>query len=321
MSGAGSAWSSCGRSRCRPTRGWRWCRPCWCGPWSPASGRQPYAGDLVRWGTELHDRFLLPWYVAADIADVVDDLRAPRARVRADLAGSVPRVPVPSARVGAGGRHHHRAAHRHRAVARARRGGRAGRAPPATSTRRSSGSRSRWPASPKAATWSPATDIRSRCIRTERAGTFVAGVRYKAWKPPSALHPTIGVHAPLVFDLIDRWNGRSLGGCTYHVSHPGGRAYDRLPVNANEAEARRASRFDTPAATRPARSTWPLSTGPSAVRTRTASTLAPWISGACRGPRRPLTCDRHQRSRRTTQRLPPAAGHLRRDGRRRRAHP
>lgn len=79
---------------------------------------------------------------------------------------------------------------------------------------------------------------------TGTPGKFVAGVHFRAWQPPEALqHPTIGVHAPLIFDVFDTWSDRAVGGCTYHVSHPGGPTFNTRPRNALEAERRRRARF------------------------------------------------------------------------------
>ena len=78
---------------------------------------------------------------------------------------------------------------------------------------------------------------------TGRVGEYVCGVRYRAWQPPSALHPSIAPHAPLTVDIVDRWLQRSMGGCRYHVAHPGGLSYEDFPVNSYTAESRRLARF------------------------------------------------------------------------------
>ncbi len=202
----------------------------------------PYQRDLVRWGTELHDRNLLPHFVYSDMQDVAADLQD--AGFPFQLSWLDPFFEF---------RFPHYGSVRYRNIELELRfaiepWNVLGEEVAATGTARfvdSSVERLQVKLSGLTESRYVVT-CNGRRLPLHATGThgeYVAGVRYRAWQPPSALHPTIGVHTPLVLDIIDRWNARSIGGCTYHVAHPGGRNYDVFPVNANEAEARRVARF------------------------------------------------------------------------------
>jgi uncharacterized protein (DUF2126 family) len=203
---------------------------------------RPYTARLVRWGTQLHDRFMLPHFIWSDFGDVVEELRglgygieadwfAPHLEFRFPSIGSIAAQNVSvelrqaiepwhvlGEETGGGGtvRYVDSSVERVQVKVQGLVDGR------------------------------HVLTVGGRTIPLHPTGTvgeFVAGVRFRAWQPPSCLHPMIGVHTPLVFDLYDSWNGRAIGGCTYHVAHPGGRNYVTFPVNALEAESRRIARF------------------------------------------------------------------------------
>jgi uncharacterized protein (DUF2126 family) len=204
--------------------------------------KQPYAQPLVRWGTALHDRFMLPHYVHSDMKDVVADLNA--AGYPFSMAWLAPffefRYPHHGTLVAGDIQLELRAATEpwHVLGEEVVTGGTA---------RYVDSSVERMQVIATGLTDSRyVVTCNGRRVPLRSTGThgeYVAGVRYRAWSPPSALHPKIGVHAPLTFDLIDTWNGRAIAGCRYYVTHPGGRSYDTFPVNAFEAESRRVSRF------------------------------------------------------------------------------
>jgi uncharacterized protein (DUF2126 family)/transglutaminase-like putative cysteine protease len=202
-----------------------------------------YSAPLVRWGTALHERFLLPHFALADIAEVVTDLRSHG--IEFELSWLLPFVEFRFPRVGvtmiSGVELELRSAVEPWHVLGEEMGTGGSARYVDSSTERLQVAVSGFVPERHLLTCNgrpvPLT-------ATGTPGNYVAGVRYKAWKPWSSLHPTLEVDSPLSFDLIDRMSRFSLGGATYHVIHPGGRSYDHPPVNASEAEARRSRRFE-----------------------------------------------------------------------------
>jgi uncharacterized protein (DUF2126 family) len=202
----------------------------------------PRVTPLTRWGTQLHDKFLLPHFVWHDLLEVVAELNA--AGYAFDAAWFAPHFEFRFPTIGvlpiAGMELTLRTALEPWHVM-----GEEG-APGGTS-RSVDSSLERIEVHVR--NFNPSRyviTVNGHALPMQPTGVaaeFVAGVRYIAWKPYSALHPSIGVHVPLVFDVIDTWAHRAVGGCQYHVSHPGGLSYESFPVNANEAESRRLNRF------------------------------------------------------------------------------
>ena len=205
--------------------------------------KQPYTAPLVRWGTRLHDEFMLPHYVWSDFHDVLADLAQWGFQFRSEWFKPHLEVRFPQHGVVQHGTIEMELRHalepwpvlgEESAV------GGTTRFVDSSLERLQIKLRGHTPNRHFVTVAGRRLPLRPTGIKDE----YVAGLRYRAWNPASALHPTIGVHTPLVFDLYDARHRRALAGCTYHVMHPAGRNYDSFPINHYEAESRRLSRFE-----------------------------------------------------------------------------
>lgn len=204
--------------------------------------KKPYEHNLVRWGTELHDKFLIEHYVREDIKDVVEQLNRAGYKFKEDWFNPFFEFRFPlHGMVDINNIHIELRSgiEPWNVLGEEMTGGGTARYVDSSLERiqvKVSGFNSeRYVLT--------CNGVKVRLKNTTVKGEYVAGIRYKAWNPYSALHPTIGVDTPLVFDIVDTWNRRSIGGCTYFVAHPGGRSYETYPVNSYEAESRRINRF------------------------------------------------------------------------------
>ncbi len=204
--------------------------------------KSPSRRKLIHWGTMLHDRFMLPHFVRRDCEDVVTDLREAGFPFQNEWFDAHFEFRFP--RIGAVTRNGIHLELRHALEPWNVLGEEAG---GSGTVRNVDSSLERLQVKV-----SGMVDLRYAVLcngrrvplhPTGEKGEYVAGVRYRAWQPPSCLHPNIPVHTPLVFDIVDTWSGRAIGGCMYHVVHPGGRANEHFPVNSYEAESRRLARF------------------------------------------------------------------------------